>query len=280
MKKIISVSIALFLTIYTNVTTAQSGLQQMNLPVTFEDVTVDYGVLGFGGAEVSSLAIDPTDITNAVVKVVKNATAATWAGTSITAPEELGLDAPIPLSAANTKMTLRVWSPNAGIQVRLKIEDHADPTHSCETGATVTTASGWQTLVFDFSNESPGTAALNLNFMFDLASVFFNYGVQGSQVGEKTYYFDDLMLYSIAGLKELNDMEATVFPNPTAGNMEVNCTTEIENIEVYSVLGELVFQKEVNAKNTSLDLNVLNSGIYLLKVFSNNQVNSLRIVKN
>jgi hypothetical protein len=177
-------------------------------------------------------------------------------------------------------MTLRVWSPNAGIQVRLKIEEHANPTHSCETGTTVTTASGWQTLVFDFSNESPGTAVLNLNYAFDLASIFFNYGVQGSQVGEKTYYFDDLMLFSSVGLPELNQIETTVFPNPTAGYAEINCTTQIENIEVYSVLGELVFQKEANAKNISLDLNGLNSGIYLLKVFSNNRVHSLRIVKN
>jgi hypothetical protein len=252
----------------------------MNLPVTFEDVTVDYGVIGFGGAEISTIAIDPTDITNAVVKVVKDATAATWAGTTITAPEELGLASEIPLTAANTKMTLRVWSPNAGIQVRLKIEEHANPTHSCETGTTVTTAAGWQTLVFDFSNESPGTAVLNLNYNFDLASVFFNYGVQGSQAGEKTYYFDDLMLYSSAGLAEWNEVGATVFPNPTAGKTEVNCLTTIDHIEVYSALGELVFQERVNAKNTSLDLSDFNSGIYVLKAFSNNQVNSLRIAKN
>jgi hypothetical protein len=280
MKKIISLGIALLLTVCTTLITAQSGLQQMNLPVTFEDVTVDYGVIGFGGAEISTIAIDPTDITNAVVKVVKDATAATWAGTTITAPEELGLASEIPLTAANTKMSLRVWSPNAGIQVRLKIEEHANPTHSCETGTTVTTAAGWQTLVFDFSNESPGTAVLNLNYNFDLASVFFNYGVQGSQAGEKTYYFDDLMLYSSAGLPELNEVGVTVFPNPTAGKTEINCLTEIEYIEVYSALGELVFQKKVNAKSTSLDLSEFNSGIYVLKVFSNNHVNSFKMAKD
>ncbi len=279
MKKSIYLAIALFLTTYTNLTTAQSGLQQMNLPVTFEDVTVDYGVIGFGGAEVSTLAIDPTDITNAVVKVVKSATAATWAGTTITAPEELGFASVIPLTAANTKMTLRVWSPNAGIQVRLKIEEHADPTHSCETGTTVTTASGWQTLVFDFSNESPGTAALNLNYNFDLASVFFNYGIEGSQVGEKSYYFDDLMLYGSAGLLEWNEIEASVFPNPTTGNTEIKCTSEIEKIEVYSAFGELVFQEKVNAMHTSIDLNSLTSGIYVVKVFSCKHVNSCKIAK-
>jgi hypothetical protein len=49
-------------------------------------------------------------------------------------------------------MNVRVWSPTAGIKVRLKVEDHND-THTVETEATVTTASGWQTLEFNFANQ-------------------------------------------------------------------------------------------------------------------------------
>jgi hypothetical protein len=44
----------------------------------------------------------------------------------------------------------------------LKVEDHNDNTHTVETEATVTTASGWQTLEFNFANQVAGTAALNL----------------------------------------------------------------------------------------------------------------------
>jgi hypothetical protein len=89
-------------------------------------------------------------------------------------------------------MNVKVWSPHAGIQVRLKVEDAADPTRSCETEATVTTASGWQTLTFDFANPAAGTAALNLAFTYNKASIFFNFGVTGAVAGERTYYFDDL----------------------------------------------------------------------------------------
>ena len=89
-------------------------------------------------------------------------------------------------------MTVRVWSPDAGIQVRLKVEDHLDPTHSVETEATSTVAGDWETLTFNFSNEAPGTAELNLAYTFDKASIFFNFGVDGATAGEKTYYFDDI----------------------------------------------------------------------------------------
>jgi hypothetical protein len=77
--------------------------------------------------------------------------------------------------------------------VRLKVEDASDPTRSCETEATVTTAAGWQTLTFDFANQASGTAALNLAYTFDKASIFFNFGTTGADAGgAKTYYFDDV----------------------------------------------------------------------------------------
>jgi 1,4-alpha-glucan branching enzyme len=164
----------------------------LDLPVTFDDPEVEYGVIGFGGADVSTIEPDPTDANNTVAKVIKSATAESWAGTTIMNSTGQGLANPIPFTASNTQMTLRVWSPDAGIQVRLKAEDYLDPTHSCETEATTTVAGEWETLTFDFANEAPGTAALNLSYYLNKVSVFFNFGVTGAVAGEKTYYFDDL----------------------------------------------------------------------------------------
>ncbi|RKS99645.1 gliding motility-associated C-terminal domain-containing protein [Flavobacterium sp. 123] len=169
-----------------------STLTQMSLPTTFDDATVDYGLIGFGGAEASTVVVDPTLSTNKVVKVIKSATAELWAGTTVSAAAGLGFSSAIPFSATATKMNVRVWSPTAGIPVRLKVEDHNDNTHTVETEATVTTASGWQTLEFNFANQAAGTAALNLAFVYDKASIFFNFGTTGAVAGEKTYYFDDV----------------------------------------------------------------------------------------
>ncbi len=169
---------------------------QMDLPVTFEGSVIEYGVIGFEGAEASTIEVDPTDATNTVVKVIKANTAQPWAGTTVTAPEELGFASAIPFSTTQTQMSVRVWSPDAGIVVRLKVEDHSAPTISVETDATTTVANGWETLVFDFANEGTGTAALNLANTYDKASIFFNYGVNGATAGEKTYYFDDIEMYN------------------------------------------------------------------------------------
>jgi hypothetical protein len=44
-------------------------LNQMNLPVTFDDAGVEYGLIGFDGSESSSVVVDPTNASNMVAQV-------------------------------------------------------------------------------------------------------------------------------------------------------------------------------------------------------------------
>ena len=119
------------------------------------------------------------------------ATAELWAGTTVStgANQSVGR---IPLDAANTRMTVEVYSPAAGVPVRLKLEDAADNTHTVETEATTTATNAWETLTFNFANQAPGTAALNPAFTYNKVSIFFNFGTPGSVTGVRTYYFDDV----------------------------------------------------------------------------------------
>lgn len=165
---------------------------QMALPVNFDSATIDYGFIGFGGAEDSSVAVDPTNAANNVAKVVRAAGSETYAGTTITAAAGLGFTPKIPFNANDTRMSVRVWSPDAGIAVRLKVEDHADNTKSVETEVTTTVANGWQTLMFNFATQAAGTAALNLASNYDKATIFFDFGRAKASSVLKTYYFDDI----------------------------------------------------------------------------------------
>ena len=168
-----------------------SAQNQMDLPVTFDDTTVDYGLISFEGAA-SAIEADPEDANNMVARVLKDAAAQAVAGTTVTAEAELGFLNPIPFTTSATTMTVRVWSPDAGIPVRLKVENHNDPGQSVETEAMTTVAGAWETLTFNFANQATGTAAINLAFNYDKATIFFNFGVTGETAGEKNYYFDDM----------------------------------------------------------------------------------------
>jgi len=168
-------------------------LVQMSMPVSFDDNGVNYGLIGFGGAEGSSIGVDPTNPNNKVARAIKSNTALSGAGIIVTTPSGIGFRSKMPFSEGNASMNIRVWSPDAGIKVRVKVEDQFDPAKSVQTEATTTVANGWQTLIFNFANEVAGTPAINYDFTYDMASIFFNYGVSGAVAGEKTYFFDDLL---------------------------------------------------------------------------------------
>ena len=161
----------------------------MNLPVTFDSSTVNYVLTDFGGNS-SSIGNDPTDTTNKVAISTKLNIAELWAGT--TYGGGTGFPTAIPFAQNATKMTLRVYSPDSGIAVRLKVEDATDGSKYCETEARTTKANSWETLEFNFANHAAGTQALNLSTVFRKVSVFFNFGVTGATAGTKVYYHDDL----------------------------------------------------------------------------------------
>jgi hypothetical protein len=68
-----------------------------------------------------------------------------------------------------------------------------------ETEATVVNAGVWDTLTFDFSNQAPGTAAINFSYTYDMLSIFYNFGTDGATAGSKTYYCDDVFFGGSSG---------------------------------------------------------------------------------
>jgi hypothetical protein len=255
---------------------SSGGLDQIDLPVTFEGSTTDYTVTDFGN-NVSTLVVDPTDGSNMVMRSVKTAAAETWAGTTIGTPA--GFANPIPITTNDTKMNVRVWSPEAGLPIMLKIETAGTPTQSCETLTSTTVNAGWNTLEFDFNNERPGTAALNTSFTFDLASIFFNFDVSGATAGEKTFYFDDVLFGEALSTNEFNTVSFKVFPNPTKENWNITGTTTISKIAVYDVLGKKVMSLAPNSTDAVINTSSLNTGMYFAKIESANGSKTVKLIK-
>ena len=128
--------------------------------ITFDSNTLEYTLTGFGGAEDSQVVTDPAGGTNKVARINRSATAETFAGTVVSTGANLTAGT-IPFDASNTRMTVRVYSPNAGIPVRLKVEDSTSSATAVETEAVTTQANAWETLTLDFANQAPGTPAIN-----------------------------------------------------------------------------------------------------------------------
>jgi hypothetical protein len=162
---------------------------QINLPVTFEDPKTDYTMSDFGG-EVSVLSADPANSANHVMKTTKTAGAQTYAG--VTIGTSAGFSSPVPLTASAMKMTVMVYSPAVGLDVKLKLDDHtrSNTGFSVETDVLTTVANQWETLTFDFSHPATGTPAWNSSNKYDLATIFFDFNNPGTG---STFYFDNII---------------------------------------------------------------------------------------
>ena len=71
-----------------------------------------------------------------------------------------------------------------------------------------------------------------------------------------------------------------VFPNPVKDEIKIEAGGKIEHLEVYNVLGERVITQTPVAVNALLHLATLESGIYFLKISSNDFTHTERICKN
>lgn len=76
-----------------------------------------------------------------------------------------------------------------------------------------------------------------------------------------------------------NNVKAIAFPNPFKEEVNISSEKEIESIMVFDISGKLIVQHFVKANSTTLNLNHLNKGIYFIRVKTNQNIETLRIVK-
>ena len=156
-----------------------SGVPTLSLPLNFESTTLNYNFSDFGG-NTASVITNPNvagiNTSNKVGKIVKGNGALTYAGSL------LSLGSPIDFSSMQ-KIKMKVWSPQSGIIVKLKLENQTNSSLNTEVDATTTVANTWQELTFNF-------AGINNANNYQKVIVFFNFGAVGTGT---TYYFDDII---------------------------------------------------------------------------------------
>ena len=189
-----------------------------------------------------------------------------------------GFGSAIPFSVSNRKVYVNVWSPDAGIPVRLKVEVAGTPTQSCETQIN-TTVVGWQVMEFDFNSQASGTAVFNQSFNFNMMSIFFNFGTDGATAGEKTYYFDNVSYAAPLTTMSFEASRIAMFPNPATTSLSITAEDKIYSILVYNLIGQEVMNLKVDSTNTVINVSNLNEGIYLVKVISDNKVSTSKFIK-
>jgi len=84
---------------------------------------------------------------------------------------------------------------------------------------------------------------------------------------------------SIASTNGFNSKNFTYYPNPVKDVLNLSYTNNISNVAVFNLLGQQMSSKTVNANKSKVDMSNLAPGTYLVKVTSDNQVKTLKVIK-
>jgi len=106
-------------------------------------------------------------------------------------------------------------------------------------------------------------------------------GVNSKDIGINTNSVGFLLLYhpTKVGIKEYtpDGVERRVFPNPAQTHFTVT-NTENASLQLYNMLGQEVFSTYSREENTTINVNTLPQGLYVLKVIQNGVGSTHKIV--
>ncbi|WP_300566648.1 choice-of-anchor J domain-containing protein [Flavobacterium sp.] len=105
-------------------------------------------------------------------------------------------------------------------------------------------------------------------------------GKSSSSVGDNAY-LDNIKFsptpllsnddYSFIGLK--------YYPNPVTNILNVENNSEISSVEIFTITGQSIFNKEYSTNNIRIDMNHLPNGVYFVKINSEDKNKTLKVVK-
>ena len=97
----------------------------------------------------------------------------------------------------------------------------------------------------------------------------------------KLVYIDNIYAYKGEPLstKGFETSRVRIFPNPASNSLNIVSQGNIENISLFSVLGQKVLEKSPKTNNVTLNISDLQKGIYFVKATIEGKVSTTKIVK-
>lgn len=99
-------------------------------------------------------------------------------------------------------------------------------------------------------------------------------------VGDIIVYLLNLDVTNVTTyVSEVSNTNIAVYPNPTKGMIQINSTDKIEQLSVMNINGQVLMTKTNVQNNEAVDVSNLSSGVYILRVLSNNKTVNTRLIK-
>lgn len=107
---------------------------------------------------------------------------------------------------------------------------------------------------------------------------YFGFNVY-SDACQNSVFIDDIAIQASLKTGDFNPAAFTYYPNPVKDVLNLSYTQTIGNITVYNLLGQKVIEKNINSNAAALDMAALPSGSYIVKAASENQIKTIKVIK-
>ena len=95
------------------------------------------------------------------------------------------------------------------------------------------------------------------------------------------FFIDDFQITTTSslGIQEVSALQFTYFPNPVNDQLTINAQTNIDNIVVLNMLGQVVSRQSPNSLNCLVDMAAMRTGVYFVQVSIGNNTQTVRVLK-
>ena len=93
------------------------------------------------------------------------------------------------------------------------------------------------------------------------------------------FFIDNFKVETTLGTSTFNDKSFAYYPNPVKNVLHLSYDKNITNVAVFNLLGQEVATKAINATQSQIDMSNLSKGTYLVKVTADNQVKTIKVIK-
>lgn len=94
-----------------------------------------------------------------------------------------------------------------------------------------------------------------------------------------TLLIDDVFWEDALSRSEVAFSGLHYYPNPVENVLNISNTQELSAIKVYNVLGQLVLDKRIGSTKAAIDVSNLSSGTYVVKVTTDKEMKTFKVVK-
>lgn len=141
-----------------------------------------------------------------------------------------------------------------------------------------------------YTNNATSNSAIHFSGMFPSGTtagkvVYFGFPLETVyDVAKRNQLFKDVwnFFFNNGVATEVNEISKNdyfIYPNPFIHELTINCKEEIRSIDLFNLNGQLIFSKEIHSNNETLDLNDVSEGIYFLRIKTNSNSFTEKVVK-